>query len=329
MHRELDTHSLKASACEYHYHQLLNVLLKMKGQTQVRDKPSWLTLKPSDWLSFPASDVHKLTQGHNDNWQLEATFFGLYGVDAPTPHYFLQDVTQNSEAGKCIAAFLDIFNQNAYWLLHKSWQKFQPLANAGNDNLFIKMCLAISGRLPLPRSEYNKGSDGDAPSTVGQKGFSVGALSNRKKSLCVVENMLRHALSLPNLMVSSNLVKTVDTHQALPLGELLSLGDNTLLGSKVSVVGQAIKINLGVISLEHLEDFKPGGEKARYLASLLEDYLPTLVSYRIGASVVVEGMPPMELSTKGQALKLGAPLVLGEAGQNIEYEFSDQSYQNF
>ncbi|TDO95529.1 type VI secretion system baseplate subunit TssG [Marinomonas balearica] len=329
MHRELDSQRLSESACEYDYHQLLDLLLKMNGQIKTRDKPSWLKLKPSDWLSFPAADVRKLVQSENKDWHLEASFFGLYGVDAPTPHYFLQDVTQGSEAGKCIASFLDVFNQNAYWLLHKSWQKFQPLTSVGEENLFVRMCFAISGQLALQNNKYRENStqERQLSDRAQRVGFSLGALSNRKQSLCVVENILRHALSIPRLSVSSDVVTLVDTKQVLPLGEWLSLGENTLLGSRVAVSGQAVKVSLGVVSLDELEDFKPGGVRATQLSTVLEYCLPPLVSYCVKASVRAEGMRSIELGPNGGESKLGAPLVLGESNKSIEYEFSDQSYK--
>ena len=65
-------------------------------------------LLPDDNLVFPASDIRGCQQ-QSPQLTLLMGFFGLYGVDAPVPHYLLDRTTAEDDDATRMRDFLNIF----------------------------------------------------------------------------------------------------------------------------------------------------------------------------------------------------------------------------
>jgi len=80
---------------------------------------------------FPASDVRRIQRIENSGRSdapivdVTATFMGLYGINAPLPSYFVEQVARSDEGS--LQSFLDIFNHRIYSLFYRSWKKYRPL----------------------------------------------------------------------------------------------------------------------------------------------------------------------------------------------------------
>lgn len=299
------------NAFKFHFHQLLERLLEVKGQTQAVRRPHWLKMRPSDWLSFPASDVRRVNLLPNDNIDVEVTFGGFYGVDAPLPQYFLEDVTRQDEKGKRIQAFLDVFNNQAYWLRHLGWRKFRLLHEPGVNNLFQRLAAAQTGT-------YHR--------RLRARIATPGALVNRCRSAAGIENLLRDLLVLPELEVDDKAVSLVTVDEQLTLDGQQALGSDTFLGQQMPVLGRKVNIHTGEVNSEKGQALQPEGLLGQQLGELLQHYLPASVGFDVQITLPASERPPSRLG-EGQ-LRLGQAMVLGDkAPEAFRLTFSKDQYQ--
>lgn len=303
--------SVIEDACSYHYHQLLEVLLYEKGETQADQRPSWLSLRPCDWLSFPASDVKRVNLKEDQRLEVEATFAGFYGVDAPLPQYFLEDVTHQDEVGRRIQAFLDVFNNQAYWLLHLGWRKYRLLQEAGENNLFQRLAAAQTGSYHQRHTVHTA---------------KPGALASRCRSAAGIESILREALALPELKVDDDVITQIPVDGELALDGGQALGDDTLLGSQMSVLGRQVDVDTGEVDAGQGQSLQPEGDLGQRLGALLQQYLPAGVDYEVHITLPATERPPIQIGHS--ASRLGQAMALGEnVSQACRLTFSKDHYQ--
>ncbi|GGX39266.1 type VI secretion system baseplate subunit TssG [Saccharospirillum salsuginis] len=303
--------AIVAQACDYHFHQLVEVILNQEGAGHTDLRPSWLKLRPCDWLSFPASDVKRVNILEDQNVEVEATFAGFYGVDAPLPQYFLEDVTHQDEVGKRIQTFLDVFNNQTYWLLHQGWRKFRLLQEAGENNLFQRLASAQTG------TYFNRLTTAVA---------TPGALASRCRSAAGIENILREALALPELDVDDDVISQVPVDEELTLDGQQALGHDTFLGQQMSVLGQRVDVHTGEVDGSKGQALQPEGDLGQRLGALLQQYLPAGVDYQVQITLPSSERPPLQLGHS--ASRLGQAMALGEdVKEPCQLTFSKDHYQ--
>ena len=298
-------------ATRFHFHQLVEAVLAARGESSTDSRPDWLRLRPSDWLSFPASDVRRVNRLPGNGIEIETTFFGFYGVDAPLPQYFLEDVTHQDDAGQRIQAFLDVFNNQAFWLLHQGWRKFELLQQIGDQNLLQRTSSALLGNYHR-RHRLSSGLPG--------------ALAAQCRSAAGVESVLQSALSLPELDIDTQVLTQVRVDQEMSLDGSQALGRDTLLGQTMSVMGRHVRVQTGEVDAQQGAALNPGGELGQRLNDLLGQYLPAGVGYDVHIRLPASERVPMQLGAS--PVRLGQALILGEAVSNeCTLVFTSQQYQ--
>ncbi|MEP4546451.1 MAG: type VI secretion system baseplate subunit TssG [Saccharospirillum sp.] len=303
--------TLVEQATRFHFHQLVEAVLAARGESAAVARPDWLRLRPSDWLSFPASDVRRVSRLPGNGVEIETTFFGFYGVDAPLPQYFLEDVTHQDDAGQRIQAFLDVFNNQAYWLLHQGWRKFELLQQVGDQNLLQRTSSALLGGYHR-RHQLSSGLPG--------------ALAAKCRSAAGVESVLQAALSLPELDIDTQVLTQVRVDQVMSLDGSQALGRDTLLGQTMSVMGRHVRVQTGEVNAEQGAALNPGGELGQRLNDLLDQYLPSGVGYDVHIRLPASERLPMQLGTS--TVRLGQALVMGEAvSTDCTLVFTSQQYK--
>ncbi|WP_411744992.1 type VI secretion system baseplate subunit TssG [Reinekea sp.] len=252
-------------AYEFDFHQLLYVL----EQSQAGSSKSKFSLKirPDTSLAFPAADIKRLSET-NDQFELIVRFMGLYGVDSPLPQYFIEDIDAVASSNNALQAFLDIFNQKLYNLLHQGWLKGQFFRNDKHDN-YTTMLRNI-GAL----NWQDKSSD-----QVG------GSFLGAKRNLSSLESLLKARFPLVDLKIDANAVSWVDLQETPILNGHFELGGDTLLGGRLAVSGQKIIVNLGVLPEESAYHFFAGGKYGTSLARMVKQFLPDTCIFDINMTV--------------------------------------------
>jgi type VI secretion system protein ImpH len=87
-----------------------------------------LRVRPTLSLAFPEHDLSSIEQRRDGKIQVEAGFFGLYGVTSPLPYFYTEGLMQASQQGRTSArGLLDMFHYAAYPLLIKAWTRHRNL----------------------------------------------------------------------------------------------------------------------------------------------------------------------------------------------------------
>lgn len=279
---------------QYHFHQLIELMERTAVTAPAHGRPP-VRIVPSDWMSFPASDVKKARSLPDGRIEVQVTFSGFYGVDAPLPHYFLEDITQQREAGLKLQAFLDIFNQQTYWIRHLAWKKFRLTPNVHGTSLFHRLATAITGNYHTQNQ---------------QRAAQGNALPARSYSTATLASLLRTALDLPNLRIDNTQLSWQHVDNNLSLNGSSVLGDNTLLGNSILVRGQHIAIDAGHVSAAKAEALAPHSPVGQTLNRLMADFLPSTVDFQLQLQLPTKAAQPLCLA--GQNMKLGRPITLGE-----------------
>ena len=87
-----------------------------------------LRVRPTLSLAFPEHDLSSIEKRRDGKIQVEAGFFGLYGVTSPLPYFYTEGLMQASQQGRTSArGLLDMFHYAAYPLLIKAWTRHRNL----------------------------------------------------------------------------------------------------------------------------------------------------------------------------------------------------------
>jgi type VI secretion system protein ImpH len=131
---------LLANGHRYAFYQAYR-LLRLVGEQEHKDE-STLRVRPNLTLSFQKSDLDKIFEGPDGNYNLSANFLGLYGVSSPLPTFYTEDLLDEALEDRHGARnFLDIVNQTLYPLFFKAWLKTKlhlRLVEFGDEQLLSK-----------------------------------------------------------------------------------------------------------------------------------------------------------------------------------------------
>lgn len=288
-------------ATRFHFHSMMEAMIALIADGDMSVAKQRLRLLPHDGLAFPASDIRSLSVSHTEAldqmiemWTLKLNFMGFYGVDAPLPHYFLEAVTEQTEAGQRVQKFLDIFNNHSYWLLHESWRKRELLGSEG-EALYQEMMTAIAGGNQQV-TDY------------------AGQYLHANRSVDSLAGMISDLLGGLAVTVDNNQVSYVAIDSDCGLGTGLALGDNALLGDQFLIRGRHVKINLANVPQKLAEQLAPGAQLGEMMAKFVASYLPFGVSFDVQVTMQMDPDSQLVLGQHGSTLGFNA--ILGDIGRH-------------
>lgn len=84
-----------------------------------------IRLLPHPGMGFPAGELKTVNYPENGGPPVIRTnFMGLYGVDAPLPGSYLDDISQRTDGHEALQGFLDIFNHRILTQFYRIWRKY-------------------------------------------------------------------------------------------------------------------------------------------------------------------------------------------------------------
>ncbi|MFZ3619239.1 type VI secretion system baseplate subunit TssG [Leclercia barmai] len=96
---------------------------------------------PHPGMGFPASELKSIEYDEEDGTNppvIRTTFMGMYGVDAPLPTAYLDDITQRRDGHEALQGFLDIFSHRILTQFYRIWRKYSYPATfepGGTDSI--------------------------------------------------------------------------------------------------------------------------------------------------------------------------------------------------
>ncbi len=299
-----------ANGHRYHFHQLLALLEQLLVDSAVGSFEQKVKLRPDTSLAFPAADIRKVSAISGQRYEVVSRFMGLYGVDSPLPQYFLDDVTAQDESGKQVQAFLDIFNQRLYSLLHEAWKKQHPFTRLDDNGLYQRLIRGMTGQ--YWQSDANAMAFG---------GSFIGGSRNAES----LEQILQEALSLEELDIDADIVSWVQVEDGLQLNGHQALGLDTCLGDAIPVIGRKVGVRVGPVEHEVSQALQPSGDMGEKMAGILREYLPDGVDFDVAIQLTPKYRQDWQLGSE-QSL-LGVHSLLGESsGQGLTFKLSSNQY---
>lgn len=251
-------------------------------------------------ISFPAADIRRAELGDDGAVVLDVNLMGLYGSDAPVPHFLLEAVARGDEAGDRIRAFCDIFNHRLYELLYLAWEKHHGFAQAPDG--FLDQCLrALAGR-------PHRKDDASVVAFAGQ-------LGRRVKNTAGLSGLLSDALAGQPVRIRQFVPSWATLADPSCLGEDLQLGQSTTLGDQVVDVSRKVEIQIGPMPMAEARPLFPDGRTGPELARLIRNYFGPLIDFDICIQIATDGGLSAPL---GHAdIMIGWSLCLGRAASAV------------
>lgn len=310
---------------------------------------------------FPASDVRRIqtieTSGRSDTpiVDVTATFMGLYGINAPLPSYFVEQVARSDEGS--LQSFLDIFNHRVYSLFYRSWKKYRPLLDLTqtgpgrhtSTHAHVFRSLAGLGvhqpsavRHPRistpsnldPRDPASRGAtpSDTAPSDTASTAQSAhpsrlhwaafaGRLSGHVRNREGLEALLGRVLDRP-VRVEENVGRWTTINHRPTLGRgsdrPVALGGSSVVGARLYDVAGKFRIVVGPLDLASYRALRPDGAKASPLRSAVGLYLNGSLDYDVKLLLDPSELQPAALGD--QRSRVGSTARLGHPPDRLVAE---------
>ncbi len=266
---------LGKNAAGYQFFQAVRLmrLLLSRNVDESSEDAFWnrITLRPNLALAFPPHDIESLDwEGASGKPVLDANFFGLYGVSSPLPTFYTEDLIEEKiEDGSAARDFLDILHGRLYPLLYEVWEKNRLSLRAfEKGEKEIENLFHVFTGLSLP---VFREIDPLASTALRYAGI----LTQHPRSAKGLESILSDVLDGAPV----NIEQCVERRVALPddqrliLGSELSLGEETVLGDRVTNRTNQLLIRIGPVDNAAFEALLPGRENLRKVAFWTDFYL--------------------------------------------------------
>ncbi|KAF7769668.1 type VI secretion system protein ImpH [Pseudoalteromonas citrea] len=260
-------------------------------------------------LGFPATDVRAcyLDPDGSGTIVLESAFLGLYGVDAPMPHYVLEQAANDEEVGQCTRVFLDMFNHVLYCQIYQAWKKSQLTMSGIGSNQFDDIMNAVLAKQSQGRVQ-------------------TGIASLKQTSAAGLTQLLKAELAISCIEIDDTRATWHTILQPSKIGDPMGsvLGDNMVLGKQALATGTVLFIELGPMSAKSAQPFYPNEHQGQLLARLLQSQLPHDLTWQVMITTIEQ---PIQGCILGQPQYLGKSTCLGQVVERIQkYEFTQQQY---
>ncbi len=295
----------------FNFYQLVELLLTLNELDPEDD--NWerqceLMFKSNPSLGFSTSDISGLTQHSAGRMELETTFFGLTGAQSPLPGYLLEHITTEGELG-LRGLFLDFFNNHLITLVYRVWRKYRYYIRfqEGASDKFSAQLFALVG-LADPDMR------GETPINWCKMLSYAGMLAGRSRSPQVVSGIIAHCFDIEDVEIRQWVTRRVDISrdQQMKLGAAnMSLGENTVIGEKVTECNGKFTLVLRGLSQHRYRDFLPTGKEYLPLCKLVEFVLREQMAYDLELHLK-EGETSSLMLDRNRATPLGWSTFLGE-----------------
>ncbi|MGM0423827.1 MAG: type VI secretion system baseplate subunit TssG [Thermodesulfobacteriota bacterium] len=247
----------------YSFIQAIRLLKLRSGQTSGKKLQEFfadtLRVRPELSLGFPGSDVCELKKeevAKADRYQITVSFMGLYGSSSPLPTFYTEELLAEArEDLSGLRDFLDIFNNNFFIKLYKTWARHRLavriVEEEDQEALERAFCLIGLGHESL-REQFEE---------TYQALRYAGLYTQHPRSALGLQTLLSDRLGgIPVQIKQCQPQKlSVPEDQLLCLGQQgHALGEDTVLGCQIVEHMNKIGIEVGPLDAEQFQSLMPG-----------------------------------------------------------------------
>lgn len=262
------TVDLQESASSYAFYQALRFLRRQLGSDQALRE--FVRVHPNLSLAFPDTDIESIQLDDDGVFNIEANFFGLYGVSSPLPTFYTEDlIAEATQGNSAMRDFLDIIHAALYPLLYKAWEKNRLwlLVREQNNNRRLQQLFAFVGLADAPKWQ----SEAQAMLPF------AGLFNAYPRSAAALQSLLQGVLQGATVKVESCIERWVEipAESISRLGQSSSkLGVSTILGHKLRDSTGNFNIVLGPVDAQTYHQLVPGARLYRLLCRVVGWFLP-------------------------------------------------------
>lgn len=279
---------------------------------------SGLHFRPYENYVFPPTDLRSF-RFENDVMKYTINLMGLYGINAPLPRCYHEQVavqqTVHDPGSIPLQNFLDIYNNRFYWLYYQAWKKYRSYLQIG-DGTGGKAAQRVFSFIGLGFREEKK-ERAISPFKLFQMS---GILSNKVRNKAGLQILLQEFFPKFPFRIQEFVPSRVKLTEIPKIGRINGatrhrLGTNSILGRSVQDYLSKICIQIGPIDFEDYLSFLPDGKKMNLLKQVIDLYISDTLIYDIRFLVRAEQIKTIPWSDN--RLKLGHSLWLGKPKESL------------
>ena len=268
----------------YDFYQAVKVLNRLASQKkQENGNPVRISIQPELNLDYPESDIAEITYDDRDGYQVNTTFFGLYGVSSPLPGFYTEELLDDEwDELRSRKDLFDVVHNQIYPLLYQAWLKYKLAHNTVEfeSKKYWEIIFDLAG-LGDSYRQY--------PERYGFLARYVGLLSNRNKSLVGLKTLLSEYFKDIDVDVVPCVLRKVPIvkHQRCLIGmQNAGLGENSCIGQEIMERNGKFNIEVGPLNNEQIQKLKDNRQLLEDIKLLIKIYLVQPLAY--GMTLLLE-----------------------------------------
>lgn len=234
-------------------------------------------------MEYPQTDISWVKERENgDGYEMETTFFGLYGVSSPLPGFYTEELFDDEWEDETSAkGFLDIIHYKLYPLLYQAWQKYRFNLNAieHNDEHYWSILFSLIGL------------DKDVRHKIKNSGSLLkyaGILGMHPKSKMGLQQILSDMFKDIKISIEEctpRLIK-IEAHQCCLLGQQNNqLGETSVLGEQIIDGMGQFSIKLGPVSQTQFNEIFNDKDLIKTIQSITHLFLVQPLLFNIDLTI--------------------------------------------
>jgi len=252
----------------------------------------------SSTLDFPGATVDRIDFARNGRARIRTLFLGLTGPMGPLPLHLTEFAHYEKRYAQAqpFGRFLDLITDRLLQFFYRAWADSQPVTHADRPAED-----AFGGYL---------GTLGGIPAQTRHSAFPwqarihyLGAFASRRNP-AVLQDCLSHLLRVSALVQEfiplSRHILPQDRTRIGRNGGFNHLGANAVLGGRVRVIDDTVRIRLQVRNMAEYRDFLPQGKRFALVAESSAALLPSHIDWQLQIEIPEFKVESASLDGKSQ-----------------------------
>jgi type VI secretion system protein ImpH len=307
----------------YDFFQAIRLLGRLSTETNGSDDVlSGLRVHPELSLDYPQSDITWVRQRDAvSGYEIETTFFGLYGVSSPLPGFYTEELFDDDwEEDQSARGFLDIIHYRLYPLLYQAWLKYRfhlnaiEQSNAGYWEILFSL-MGLSG-------EFRTGTR-----QSGRLLKYAGIISQHPKSQMGLQTILADLIGDIPLRIEpcvSRRVKIIPRQRCYLGQQNHQLSENCVLGEHVEDRSGKFRICLGPVDQDEFNRIAGDDDLMKTIRDVISLFLIKPLLFEIRLLLKPGAEKPARIGDPGSGV-LGKNTWLGNSPDNQGYHLTLES----
>lgn len=251
-------------------------------------------------MDFPAATLEGIEPTARGGYRVRGYFLGLTGPMGPLPLHLTEYAAYERRYAKSapFGNFLDLISNRMLQFFYRAWADSQPAAQADrpDDDRFARYLDALSGA--------TDGSGSRAAFTDGMRRYYAGLFASRRNA-AVLQDAIAHILGAP-VRVREFVGRWRDIvgedQSRLGSAGLSVLGDGAVLGRRVRVADDTVRLTVRLSGQSDYDSLTPGGRKFALAAEAIDAFCPGHIDWELELEINEREARPVVL---GSGARLG------------------------